>query len=60
MTILNNVPLSPQKAEIVRRYAEEVSAYPTAVIEKLLRQQIRRDMAEMRRNHPELFKDRPE
>jgi hypothetical protein len=58
MTILKDVPLSPYKAEIVRRYAEEISAYPTSVIEKLLRKQIKRDVARLRREHPDLFEER--
>ena len=62
---LTSAELQAKKLEIVQQYAEEISAYPTDTIEEIMRELIRRDMAELRRQNPEIFaqldaeRDRP-
>jgi hypothetical protein len=51
--------LSPQKAEGVRRFTEELKAYSTAEIEAVIREQLAEDMAELRRKYPESFRKKP-
>jgi len=48
---------SPKQQAVIDRMTAELSRFPTAVIEELLRQRIEKDMQELRRQYPELFDD---
>jgi hypothetical protein len=51
------ITLASDIREIAKRFQDRIAAYPIEVVEDVLREQIKRDMAEMRRQYPELFRE---